>query len=248
MRTFLWLGVNRTIEDPCLYHVKIFLRTIKIFSPLIISLLEIFIVKWGLVTKLLHWGIIISSEHSRVIIRRQPARKYYLSRSEWGVERMRGERGVLENHFQYFWWYQDKSCPGSAWIQKSCHSLRVYVNQNDFVISILLNWSWTANPSMTLKIELNCYQFDSRVTPVSHTDRLDAIILNIVMWWHCLANISHVPCCLSTIKSQTWEIVRAPEFYFSELYDRPISGGDSEFHPDINNWNTETVGLYCDQI
>ena len=35
---------------------------------------------------------------------------------------------------------------------------------------------------MTLKIELNCYQFDSRVTPVSHTDRLDAIILNIVMW------------------------------------------------------------------
>ena len=85
-RTFWWLGVNRTIEDPCLYHVKIFLRTIKIFSPLIISLLEIFIVKWGLVTKLLHWGIIISSEHSRVIIRRQPARKYYLPRSDWGGE------------------------------------------------------------------------------------------------------------------------------------------------------------------
>ena len=67
-----WLGVNRTIEDSCRYHVKIFLRTIKIFSPLIISLLEIFIVVWMLVTQLLHWGIIISSQLSRAVIRRQP--------------------------------------------------------------------------------------------------------------------------------------------------------------------------------
>ena len=118
-----------------------------------------------LVTKLLHWRLIISCEHCRAIIRRQPTRKYYLSRSEWGVswvEWMCGEgegegRGVLENHFQYFWWYQDKSCPGSrVWLNTKIMSqpsrLR-YVNQNDFVILKLLNWSWTANPSVTLKLK-----------------------------------------------------------------------------------------------
>ena len=244
MRTFLWLGVNRTIEDPCLYHVKIFLRTIKIFSPLIISLLEIFIVKWGLVTKLLHWGIIISSEHSRVIIRRQPARKYYLPRSDWGGE----WKWCIGKPFSIFLMISrqimSRVCLNTKIMsQPSCLRQSIWFRHIDIVELVL-----DCESLDDFEIELNCYQFDSRVTPVSHTDRLDAIILNIVMWWHCLANISHVPCCLSTIKSQTWEIVRAPEFYFSELYDRPISGGDSGIHPDINNWNTETVGLHCDQI
>ena len=195
MRTFLWLGVNRTIEDFCCYHIS--QDNKNIVSPhhitshhLIMSLLKIFIVKCGLVTKLLGWGIIISCEHSRVIIRRQPARKYYLSRSDvryWKTIfnifddiKTNHVTGLPEykNHVTAFVSTSIKMISSSQWSQNKivelvldCESL------DDFDITKLLSVSFI------------------RVTPDSHTDcwmQLYLKYFDSVTLWHCIANICHV--------------------------------------------------------
>ena len=240
MRTFWWLGVNRTIEDCWRYHVKIFLSTIKIFSLLIISLLEIFIVKCGLVTKLLRWGLIISCEHCRAVIRRQPARKYYLSRSDvWYWKTIFNIfDNIKTNHVTGLPEYKNHVTAFVSTIRQSKwfrHHIKIF--------ELVLD----CESLHDFEIKLNCFQFHSRVTPDSHRDRLDAIIYEI-LWCGDTALLISVTCCFVC---QQLNQLKVKHEILTEHQSCIMEGSQLRYiitSPDRNNWNTETVGVDCDQV
>ena len=156
---------------------------------------------------------------------------------------------VLENHFQYFWWYQDKSCHGFAWIQKSCHSLRVYDTSIKVISSSYKKFELVLDCESLhdFEIKLNCFQFHSRVTPDSHRDRLDAIIYEI-LWCGDTALLISVTCCFVC---QQLNQLKVKHEILTEHQSCIMEGSQLRYiitSPDRNNWNTETVGVDCDQV